>query len=319
MISASSSPRAARPAPRSLRISRKRSGVGLAHDVVDQVEVDRLAVALERQQVLALARLAVGDLLELAAAARCPAARGWVGSHSTNFSPISDCGRIRQEASSRKSWKPGSSIRSTTHRLAGLGAAVLVRGLVVAGDVDLGDRADLGAGDPHLLAGDQEGGVVEDRADLVGALVAAGAGADDQDRHRGGERDRGSPATRLMVPAGTSVGVADARRARRRRGTGGRSRPAESACVAPPGQRLNGPSRAVEVVELLRWRDRVEHARWPRSSRRGSIPAGWTRSVVAVGVVVAGDAWPKLAEEGEQVGRVGAQLGDVRAGSRRAP
>ena len=39
-----------------------------------------------------------------------PGARGSVGLQSTNFSPISDCGRIRQEASLRKSWKPGSVI-----------------------------------------------------------------------------------------------------------------------------------------------------------------------------------------------------------------
>ena len=31
-------------------------------------------------------------------------ARFWVGVHSTNFSPISDCGRIWQLASERKSW-----------------------------------------------------------------------------------------------------------------------------------------------------------------------------------------------------------------------
>ncbi len=30
--------------------------------------------------------------------------RAWVGSHSTNFSPISDCGRIMHSASRRKSW-----------------------------------------------------------------------------------------------------------------------------------------------------------------------------------------------------------------------
>ena len=53
--------------------------------------------------------------------ASLPAARGWVGSHSTNFSPSSDCGRIRQEASSRKSWKPGSSIRSTSTARPGCG------------------------------------------------------------------------------------------------------------------------------------------------------------------------------------------------------
>ena len=32
--------------------------------------------------------------------------------HSTNFSPISDCGRIVHVASLRKSWKPGSVMSS---------------------------------------------------------------------------------------------------------------------------------------------------------------------------------------------------------------
>ena len=92
--------------------------IGLAHDVVDEVEVDRLAVA---------ARAAAGTgprparrrgSARARAAARRPGARGWVGSHSTNFSPISDCGRIRQEASSRKSWNAGSSISQHDDRLA---------------------------------------------------------------------------------------------------------------------------------------------------------------------------------------------------------
>ena len=48
-----------------------------------------------------------------------PGARGCVGLHSMNFSPISDCGRIRHEASSRKSWKPPSVISITTTALPG--------------------------------------------------------------------------------------------------------------------------------------------------------------------------------------------------------
>ena len=41
---------------------------------------------------------------------------GWSerpGSHSTNFSPMSDCGRIVHLASARKGAKPGSSISRT--------------------------------------------------------------------------------------------------------------------------------------------------------------------------------------------------------------
>ncbi len=43
-----------------------------------------------------------------------PAARGCVGVHSTNFSPISDCGRIVHSASERKSSKPARVIVRTT-------------------------------------------------------------------------------------------------------------------------------------------------------------------------------------------------------------
>ena len=48
-----------------------------------------------------------------------PGARGWVGVHSTYFSPSSDCGRIRHEASVRKSWKPGSEMLRVTAALPG--------------------------------------------------------------------------------------------------------------------------------------------------------------------------------------------------------
>ena len=77
---------------------RQALAVGQAQDVVDQVEVDRLGGVRDRQQVLALAR-PVLDLAQLRRAAGRPAGRGWVGVHSTNFSPISDCGRIVHSAS----------------------------------------------------------------------------------------------------------------------------------------------------------------------------------------------------------------------------
>ena len=176
-ISASSSPRAARPGAEVVEDEPEAVRIRLAHDVVDEVEVDRLAVSLERQQVLAGARLSVGDRRQLGRRLACPAARGSVGLHSTNFSPISDCGRIRHEASVRKSWNAGVvdlAARRPPCRASGLPSSM--RGLVLAGDVDVGDRADLGAGDPDVLAGDQEARVVEDRPDLVLAAVAAGAG-----------------------------------------------------------------------------------------------------------------------------------------------
>ena len=49
----------------------------------------------------------------------CPGARGTVGVQLTYFSPISDCGRISQLASSRKSWKPASAISSSMIALPG--------------------------------------------------------------------------------------------------------------------------------------------------------------------------------------------------------
>ena len=52
-----------------------------------------------------------------------PSTRGWVGRQSTNFSPIRAWGRISQEASWRKSWKPGLLMFRTTAALA-LGVGV---------------------------------------------------------------------------------------------------------------------------------------------------------------------------------------------------
>ncbi len=121
-----------------------------------------------------------------------PLGRGWVGAHSTNFSPISDCGRIVQVASERKSWKPGS-VDAEDHG-----------GLLVLGDVEVGDLADLHAGDLHVLAGDHRDGVVEDRAHLVGA-AGARAGAQHGDRHRGAEHD-GHGEDALHGPGGTRLG-----------------------------------------------------------------------------------------------------------------
>ena len=93
--------------------------VGQRLDVVDQVRVDAGAVAAERQQVLAGARLRRRGSASAAAAAGEPGARGRVGRQSTNFSPISDCGRIWQLASLRKSWKPGSVMFITITALPG--------------------------------------------------------------------------------------------------------------------------------------------------------------------------------------------------------
>ena len=70
-------------------------------------------VLRRRQQVLALARRP-SWILGSGGGACAPAGRGWVGVHSTNFSPISDCGRIVQLASCGSRSKPGWSMRRTT-------------------------------------------------------------------------------------------------------------------------------------------------------------------------------------------------------------
>ena len=106
-----------------------------------------------------------------------------------------------------------------------------------------------------------------------------------------------------MVPGARRTGCRS-RPARRRRGTGwsrDRLRRAAGAAVE---------EAVVVVLELLRGRRRVEDA-----GRRVPVeevdPGRLHTQVVAVGVVVRGRL-AEAAEEGEQVGGVGAQLGDVR-------
>ncbi len=75
---------------------------------------------------------------------------------------------------SRKSWKPGSLIASPPPpcRARRCRPRAPPRSALVT-STSL-DRADAGAGDPHLLARDEEAAVVEDRPDLVGLALAAG-------------------------------------------------------------------------------------------------------------------------------------------------
>ena len=132
------------------------------------------------------------------------------------------------------------------HGLAGIGAAVLQRGLVVAGHGHVGDYADVGPGDPDLLALDQETGVVEDRADLVDVVVAAGGRADGENRDRGsdGEQYGRDPP---HGPGGTSVGShsPSSNLPPRNGWSVGDGQPA-FAWVAAPGQRVNGPIPSAE-------------------------------------------------------------------------
>ena len=246
--------------------------IGLAHDVVDQVEVDRLAVLLERQEALALAAARPRGSPRAPAAARCPApGAAWARTPRTSRPGATAGGSCR----TRPRGSPGSRDRRsacTTTALPGLGAPVGVRRLVGEGDVELGDGADVGARDPDVLVGRQEGGVVEDRADLVG--VARRPAPDATTRSVTAAPIVSERSGRCVSWAGRDVaGIAVTRSARRRRGTGGpraRASPA-LACVAPPGHRVNGPRPSAGYASKI-WlsADRVEVLGRPRPSRTGS-------------------------------------------------
>ena len=122
--------------------------VGGAVDVLDQVEVDGLAVVLERQQALALPRSRPRSARARGAAPRRARGAG-SGCSRRSFSPISDCGRMMQEASSRKSLKASSSMFMTTTALPGTACGPPSRLAISSssGDVDGLDGADGGAGD----------------------------------------------------------------------------------------------------------------------------------------------------------------------------
>ena len=157
----------------------------LAHDVVEQVDVDRLGVVLDRQQVLALARRPPRSARAPAAAPR-RRARCSVSVHSTKRSPISDCGRTMQLASLAEVLVAG--VLDVEHD----------GGLVVLGDVDRVDRADAHAGDLDVLAGDDEAGVLEDRADLVARRPRRPRQGDEHDTAAAAAISRATAATRLM-------------------------------------------------------------------------------------------------------------------------
>ena len=150
-------------------------GVGLAHDVVDQVDVDFLAVVLQRQEVLPGSGLAVGDHVQRRRrlGARAPAA-GSACSRRTSRPAATGDGSGRR----RPGGSPGSRARrSSSRRPPCRDPALPSRCASSPGSVTSTERhrPDVGAGDPHLLAGDQEAAVVEDRADLVVVPVAARA------------------------------------------------------------------------------------------------------------------------------------------------
>src|SRR4051794_8824947 len=108
---------------------------------------------------------------------------------------------------------PLADERLRPDRAVGVGAEVLEaaggdveddRRLLVLGDVQRADLADLDAGDLDVLARDHERGVVEDGAHLVPARVAR-AGAEDRDAGGSGQ-DGGDGGDPFHGPGGTWLG-----------------------------------------------------------------------------------------------------------------
>ena len=125
-------------------------GIGLAHDVVDQVEVDRLPVLLERQEALALARLALTDHFELRRrlGAWRPGLRG-LAVHELLAEQglrVDPAGRVLAPI-----LEAGIVDRHHHDCLARIWAPVGVRGLVGERDIEVGDGADVGARHADVL------------------------------------------------------------------------------------------------------------------------------------------------------------------------
>ncbi len=190
-----------------------------------------------------------------------PGARGWVAWQSTKRSPSSDCGRMMQEASSRKSWKAGSVIFRTTIALPGSACGSGSRATISSSRLISVDsmHADVGAGDADLLAGDEEAAVVEGGADQVGvAGVALGAAAEDEAARRRRGRAGLWSGSASFRSAGRNVGgVALAGEEAVGRGTGWSRR--GRAGWPRPG-RGPGPGSEVELVVALACRLRGEGA-----------------------------------------------------------
>ena len=244
MTSFRSLPRPARPVPNSFSRIDRRSRYGRLHDVVDQVQVDRRARP-------ARAAAGAGPRRRRARSAPAPDWRRCPGSHSTNFSPISDWGRTVHLAS----------------RVEG-GEALVVdaqhdRRLLVPGHVHRLDHADLGAGNLHVLAGDRGGHVVEDRPHLVaGPALAVGPDAqDDHDRQRQDQHDdcQAGGASVAGPRRGQTAVHGEGRRAVRRG--------------------LHRTARAAAEALGLEARDRAGRAA-RRSARRST---GWPRTGVNIG------------------------------------
>ena len=149
--------------------------VGQRVDVVDQVGVDAGAVVFERQQVLAGAGLARLDHFQRRR--RLRAGRARQGRPAVDVLLADQ--RLRADDAVgvlAEVLEAGVFDLHHDHRLAGdrFGVAVFEAvDFARQRDADRFDFADVGAGDPHLLALDHERAVVEDRADDVAFAAAA--------------------------------------------------------------------------------------------------------------------------------------------------
>ena len=161
--------------------------VGQLVDVVDQVRVDAGAVVLDRQQVLAGARLPVGDLLQRRR--RLGARRARQG--GTAVDELLADQRLGADQAAGVAAEVLEARIDDLHRDHGLARDRLRLAVLVAVDLtrhrhaDRFDFADGRAGDPHFLALDHEAAAVEDRADdvAVAAVAAAGEQRDGHDDH----------------------------------------------------------------------------------------------------------------------------------------
>ena len=210
--------------------------------------------------------------------------------------------------------EPLADQRLRPHDAARVGAEVLVagvvdlehdRGLEVRRDLDVGDRADLDAGDLDVLAGDDEAGVVEDRADAVGVVVVAGH--DDERHERGEQEDDGDGDRGSHGPGGTSLGSQSSVPLVSRHG----EEPSAAGWDAAPGQRRSW----LVSQPLKRWDGGIGSERPARRvvGERERVEDRLDAGVVAVGVVVGG-ALAEVAEPADELGRVRAQELEHRLG-----
>ena len=256
--------------------------VRAAHDVVDQVEVDRRAGA---------ARAAAGAGPRRRRRRSAPAP-GWPpcpGSHSTNFSPISDCGRTVH-------------LRVRAER----GEAVVVDAAARPRPSCRRSRPSTRSRRPWRPAtftsspGTADGHVVEDRAHLVARRRSPSAPSPRAPPRRAARAQSTTTVSRRRISSG-------------RRGRGGRSRrprTARSRRARPAWRRPGSAGLAqLEAVEPRCESGYCGQRRRSTSLTRERAEHRLDARVVAVGVV-GGGALAELGEPAGQVGRVLAQRVD---------